>query len=350
MCGGCCETPVTFFIFVPHSIRNMKYRHALIPFIATTLLIGTPACDRQNSIKVPYNTTTAYIPEVPDYTKAEMWFEEKNDRSNTGADVFYVVATWEFDWKTKDSLMCHYADPVNTPQHCQDMGIEIKRVCEYLGKGNNFYAPYYRHITLNSWAENEDTINNRYFSVAFKDVQQSFNHFLKEKNHKRPFILAGFSQGAKSVVELIKTMPDSVASRMVAAYVMGYKVTAEDTAACHNLKPAKKATDTGVTICYNSVSDLKYTKPVLSGGNIFCINPANWKCDATPATIADSITVTLSPEHHVLVVKGFDGSAYPPILNMINVGDYHGAEPYLYQDYIEQNIKDRITAFYAHKK
>lgn len=328
----------------------MKHKSFLLKVLSISLLIGISGCkENTDHIEIVTKTTKTYIPETPDYSQPAMWYEEKNDANNSGADIFYIVATWEFDWKTKDSLLCHFADPVNTPQHCQDMGIEIKRVAEYMGKGNNYYAPYYRHISLNSWAENEDTINNRYFSVAFKDIQQSFNYFLKEKNNGRPFILAGFSQGAKSVVELIKTMPDSVANRMVAAYVMGYKVTSADTMACHNLKPAKGADDTGVTICYNSVSDVKYIKPVLSESNIFCINPVNWKYDATAGTIADSITVTLSPEHQVLVVKGFDGSAYPPILNMINVGDYHGAEPYLYQDFIEKNIQTRIEAYKKQK-
>jgi len=321
-------------------------KKTIVSVVAVSMfaLIAMLSCKR-NNVDVKSSAST-YLPVAPDYSNANMWYEVQNDTSNSGADVFYIVATWEFDWTTKDSLLCHYADPVNTQEHCDHMGIEIKNIAQYMGDGNNYYAPYYRHISLNSWKECEDTINNRYFSVAFKDIQNSFDYFLKEKNHGRPFILAGFSQGAKSVVELIKQMPDSIANRMVAAYVMGYKVTADDTASCHNLRPAKGANDTGVTICYNSVSDVQYIKPVLCKDNVFCINPVNWKCDATPATIADSITVTLDSEHKVLVVKGFDGSAYPRILDMINCGDYHGAEPYLYKDYIEKNIKERTKAYY----
>ena len=76
-----------------------------------------------------------------------------------------------------------------------------------MGQKNNFYAPYYRHITLNSWATcNEDTINRRYHTVSFNDVQKAFQYFINTNNNNRPFILAGFSQGGKSVVELIKTM------------------------------------------------------------------------------------------------------------------------------------------------
>ena len=332
-----------FSIINPHH-KKMELKNITLLTAAFCLL--TASCKTSDNKETKIGT---YIPSAPDYADKTMWYEEKNDTIGTGADVFYIVATWEFDWQTEDSVTCHYADPVNKPKHRSDMAIEIKKIATYMGIGNNYYAPYYRHISLNSWIEPEDTINNRYFSVAFKDIQNSFNYFIKEKNNGRPFILAGFSQGAKSVVELIKTMPDSVVQRMVAAYVMGYKVTAQDTARCKNLKPALKSNDTGVTICYNTVSDAKYIKPVLCDSNIFCINPVNWQCDSSTATISDSIKVTLSPSNKVLIVEGFDGSAYRPILNMINVGDYHGAEPYLYQEYIKQNVSERIETYNKHK-
>ena len=76
-----------------------------------------------------------------------------------------------------------------------------------------------------------------------------------------------------------------------------------------------------------------------------CINPVNWRTDSTPATLNDSITVTLNTEYNVLVVDGYDGSLLPNILNILNVGDYHGVEPWLYDQSLRANIKQRIKAF-----
>ena len=121
-------------------------------------------------------------------------------------------------------------------------------------------------------------------------------------------------------------------------YVLGYKVTPQDTAECKNLRAAKDSLDLGVTICYNSVSDIKYIKPVISVPSAMCINPVNWKTDATPAILHDTITVTLSPEHNVLVLSGYSGSEYTPILGIINTGDFHGAEPWLYSECLAKNI------------
>ena len=149
-----------------------------------------------------------------------------NDKGE-GVDVFYVVSTWEFDWFTEDGIVSHHADVFNQ-EHREDMGTEIKKIAAYMADGNNFYSPYYRHITLDTWATlDEDIINQRFHDVAFADIKNAFNHFVTYFNNGRPFILAGFSQGGKAVVELIKVMPEEMRKRMVAAYVLGYKVTGD---------------------------------------------------------------------------------------------------------------------------
>ena len=181
--------------------------------------------------------------------------------------------------------------------------------------------------------------------MAFADIKNAFEHFRTNFNNGRPFILAGFSQGGKAVVELIKVMPEEMRKRMVAAYVLGYKVTPNDVKQAPWLVAAKDSTDTGVVICYNSVSDVKYIKPVISAPCAMCINPVNWRTDATPAILHDSITVTLSPEHNVLVLDGYDGSHLTNILDFLNVGDYHSIEPWEYSECLHKNIKQRIEAY-----
>ena len=286
-----------------------------------------------------------YIPVEPDYKNADMWVCHLNDKNGEGADVFYIPSTWEYDWTTSNGVLCRYAD-VSNEQHCSNMAIEMNKVAEYMAEDNNFYSPYYRHITLNTWATlDEDYITRQYESVSLTDVKHAFDHFIKNWNKGRPFVLAGFSQGGKSVVELMKYMPKDIRKYMVAAYVLGYKVTPNDVAVAPWIVAAKGASDVGVTICYNSVSDVKYIKPVISSPAVMCINPVNWRTDSTSAILNDSITVTLNTEHNVLVLDGYDGSHLPNILNILNVGDYHSIEPWLYDQSLRANIKQRIKAF-----
>ena len=173
-----------------------------------------------------------------------------------------------------------------------------------------------------------------------KDVCDAFDQFVAGRDASRPLVIAGFSQGGMAVVELLKHMSDETYSQLAAAYVMGYKVTDEDMASCPHIKPAERADDTGVTICYNTVKDEKYVIPIIASTSI-AINPVNWCTDATPAVLHDSLTVTLSPEYHVLVVDGYEGSEYKPYEDFINVGDIHSCEPWLYSECLAKNIAVR---------
>lgn len=285
-----------------------------------------------------------YIPQAPDYSDSTFWYTEENDKTEQNADVFYIVSTWETDWKTDSGETVHYADVYNK-KHRDDMTKEISAIAAYMGKDNNFYSPFYRHITIEGWATRDENIINSRFKIAFEDVRNAFETFLKNRPKNRPFVLAGFSQGGKAVVELLKIMPKDVYQQMVAAYVLGYKVTPDDTLASTNIEAAQGPDDIGVTICYNSVSDVKYIQPVVAAPCAFCINPVNWHTDDVPATLHDTITVSVAQKEKVLVVKGYSGSEYAPIMGFLNVGDFHSAEPWLYKECLEKNIKNRIEIF-----
>jgi hypothetical protein len=85
-------------------------------------------------------------------------------------------------------------------------------------------------------------------------------------------------------------------------------------------------------------------EPVLAA-TCMGINLVNWRTDATPAILHDTITVTLAPEYHVLVVSGYSGSEYAAYKNFINVGDIHSCEPWLYSECLAKNIRVRANAW-----
>ena len=121
-----------------------------------------------------------HVPEAPDYSDAGMWFVREDAGAVEGADVFYLVSTWEEDWTADDGLVCHYADVYNG-QHRADMDKEISRIADYMGEGNNFYSPYYRHITIEGWATLDEELISRRFATAFDDVQRAFDTFLERQ-------------------------------------------------------------------------------------------------------------------------------------------------------------------------
>lgn len=321
----------------------MKQRKKLWMLAAILAICGIAvfACCMANEDNTSGTTEVAqYIPQAPDYLDATMWVTADGDTDGMGADVFYVVSTWEDDWTTEDGRVCHYADVWNPKHRAHMADQEMKKVAAYMSPGNRFFAPFYRHTTIQAFmTNNEDTVYQR-TRLSMEDVCEAFDHFQAQRDKSRPLIIAGFSQGGLAVVELLKYIDDETYSQLAAAYVLGYKVTKADMNACSHIRPAEGETDTGVTICYNTVKDVKYVLPLIAGSDI-CINPVNWHTDATPATLHDTITITLSPEYHVLVATNYSASEYPPFRGFLNVGDIHSCEPWLYSECLQKNIKER---------
>ena len=311
--------------------------------LVATLVCGTTSfasCIVNHDQPVEAAVVAQYIPKAPDYDDPTMWVTADGDTDGTGADVFYVVSTWEDDWTTDDGRICHYADVWN-PEHRAHMAeLELNKIAAYMSPGNRFFAPFYRHTTIQAFMTNSDDSVYQRTRLSMEDVCKAFDLFQAQRDQTRPLIIAGFSQGGLAVVELLKHISDETYSQLAAAYVLGYKVTKADMEACSHIRPAEGETDTGVTICYNTVKDVKYVLPVIAGSDI-CINPVNWRTDDTPATLKDTITITVSPEYHVLVATNYSASEYSPFRGFLNVGDIHSCEPWLYSECLQENIKVR---------
>ena len=157
------------------------------------------------------------------------------------------------------------------------------------------------------------------------------------------------------MMDIMRRMPDSIASRMVAAYVVGYRVTQEDLDSCPLIRPAQGATDTGVTICFNSVRSPKDTILVVSGGNLLCINPVNWRTDTVSASFVvvdrrrtDTLTAQCDPGNHLVLVGNYPDNRPMPVIGV--PGNYHHRELKFYYPYICQNIMDRVAAYFEKKE
>ena len=276
------------------------------------------------------------IPEAPDYASAESWYV-----TDRGADVdlFYISSTETFDAAAGRKVF-HYAQAADSAA-CPGMRGEMEGVDRILAGDLNFYSPFYRQMSMETY-QDMDLIDSR-FPLAMDDVRRAFKYYVEELSDGRPFVLAGFSQGGEVLVELLKELPDSLQDRLVAAYVLGWKITPEDLAASTAIRPAQGADDTGVTICYNSV-DSPENASFVSSGNTVAINPVNWCTDATPAVLFDSLTVTLDPETKLLLVDGFEGTGYA-WKPYFKDGCYHTFEIRWYGESLRENIAERCEAY-----
>ena len=321
----------------------MQAKHSLsftlfIQFLFLAILFSISSCRTNNCTQL-----AEVIPDAPVYSDSTQWYV--NNR-NAAVDVFYIISTETGDYSSPTGAPCHFADTHNDSIRTFLYG-EMIGVDSLLCSGFNYFSPYYRQCTLQTFTS--DSLVSQRIPLALGDVQRAFAYYLSHYNHGRPFILAGFSQGAMAVVDLVKHMDSSTHKRMVAAYVLGWHVADSDIAQTPFLLPAHDSADLGVTICYNSVRDNSCAIPMISNGNRFAINPVNWCTDATPATLVspishDTLTLTLDTTSLLIHIDGYSPTNY--ILPLIGrEGNYHSLEISLYRHCLHRNFTLRANAF-----
>ena len=291
------------------------------------------------------------LPATPNYYDSTQWYVQ--DR-NAVADIFYVVSTEIDDYQLPDGHLCHYADTYNDSVRVALIG-EMEGVDRLLSGELNYYSPYYRQCSMQTFIA--DSLVAKRLPLALEDVSKAFKHYLKHMNQGRPFVLAGFSQGAMAVLQLLQDMDSTTYERMIAAYVIGANIPQSMLDSCPRIVPASDATDTGVTICYNSVRDPSCVVHLIGDDNVVAINPVNWYTDDTPASLVtlpsprkqeeqqtDTLTVRLDPVTHLLLVDGFTGTDY--VLPLIGKeGNYHSLEIWFYRKQLRENIALRTWVF-----
>ncbi len=226
-------------------------------------------------------------PAATDYSQAAHWLSIPAVVKTV--DVFYLYPT---AWQRGDNDP--YICPIDNPSMLAGSASAFARSATAFETVANIYAPYYRQadaayaLTL-PLPEHNALIAG----IPTTDAVAAFDYYIQHFNNGRPFILAGHSQGSNVLINLLtgylKDHPD-VYSRMIAAYVIGYPVTAQVIADNPHLKFATGPDDTGVIISYNTQAPvISSANPVLSGLVGLVINPITWTRTETVATTAEGL-------------------------------------------------------------
>lgn len=324
-------------------MNNMKttYKKSLQLLFHLTgiacLLLALVSCEKDSS--APASDTI-------DYSDNRCWFENKQDATGKDVDLFYVVPTCIWDYTDSLGQTRHHMDIFNTEQRAlTDPSIQLAK--SVLADSCNFFSPYYRQISMDSWLTLDTALIEERFKLAYQDVADAFHYYMEHDNQGKPFILAGHSQGAKAVIELLKReMTPDISRKLIAIYAIGYTVTPEELAGYPTLRPAQDSIDTGVLIGFNSVTRPDAVSPLFRD-NVVCINPVNWRTDATPATSYQGFTVAQDTTIHTLIVTGIDEEQYfiPSVAALLPKGNLHVQEFNLYNEDLRKNVLQRIRAF-----
>jgi hypothetical protein len=214
------------------------------------------------------------------------------------------------------------------------------------------WAPRYRQAAFGAFLLNSEDARKS-LDLAYGDVSAAFTRFLDEAG-ERPIILAGHSQGALHLSRLLREHSDKVRGRLVAAYVVGWPISATADLPSFGMAPCTAADQTGCMLSWLSFGDPANPELVLnayensagfSGGerrreDLLCVNPLTGTQngvappETNPGTLvptADLKSATLTPgrvgarcDKGLLLLEGDIPALGPYVLpgNNYHVYDY----------------------------
>ena len=295
----------------------------------------------------------------PDYARAADWAYWRVGGSKP-ADLFIVCPT--VDLGTGGNKNMSLADNEAKKNFYGALNMErgiYEQHCR-------MYAPYYRQAVL---ADYDLPIKEAepYFNLAYKDVRAAFVYYMQHENNGRPFVLAGFSQGAEMCLRLLKEFgnEDFVKNNMVACYAIGWRFTPQEAKQYPYIRPAQSADDLGTVIMFNSEAPEVTTSAIVPEGvKTFAINPLTWSCgskkapktlnagacftDYSGAVVREVPQLTgcyIDSVRGTLKVTDVDKKEFVPGLPLFSEGVYHIYDYQFFYRNLQKNVNLRIKTF-----
>mgnify|MGYP000889278684 CR=1 FL=1 len=233
-------------------------------------------------------------PPKPDYSNPNHWaaLPSKQDPSDfipkgiptvnfehLKADVFFVHPTiylykpkTEYGWNgdVNDEYLNKKVDKST-----------IKYQASIFNAAGKVYAPRYRQAHIHAFRTQDIKQGDAALNLAYQDVKEAFEYYLKNFNQGRPFIIAGHSQGTIHAAHLIRDLVDGkeLSKKLVAAYLVGIPIPRDSFKV---LKPCATPWENSCLISWSTYAE-GYAPPYFSYENCVAINPLTWTLDTLPA-------------------------------------------------------------------
>ncbi len=328
-------------------IKRGKLLNSLIGSIVFMAMLFLTACSKEKN-ENPSKTI--------DYSLASNWASLPTSIDKT-VDVFYAYPTIYFD-----------SDPqnmdINEEQNRQAVIDKMNSQMGLYAPYANIYTPFYRQMYRDGFNDLPVDEAILLLNTAYEDIANAFKYYMDNLNNGRPFILMGHSQGAGIMIDLLRKEfdNDSYKNKMIAAYTTGVSIMPQDTIDYPWIKIAKSSTDLGVVITYNTLDSEHDQSSSFQAGTL-CVNPILWTTDTTYAPKSKNLgAVWTDNEGNISKeILNFtdcyiraDGALAVTIPNPDEYydedrqpyGGYHDYDQIFFYRNLQQNIADRIDAYF----
>lgn len=269
-------------------------------------------------------------------------------KNNLKADVFFIHPTI---YSQKDDKLPWNPSIDDLELNKKvDEGTILFQASAFNAAGRIF-APRYRQAHLRSYSTSDTVSAKKAFALAYADVRNAFEHYLRYYNHGRPFIIASHSQGTTHAGPLIREFVDGKAleRKLVAAYLIGLPVPKTY---FKSIRPCESANDLNCSISWRTFKRDYFPENRPAGDSILVTNPLSWTTDTTYVSKNQNKGAVLRNFDKILP-KRVDAQIHNGILwankprfpwsFLVRRKNYHIADINFYYANIRENAKHRVS-------
>lgn len=269
-------------------------------------------------------------------------------KKNLEADVFFVHPTIYSESNNKLPWNPSIDDAELNAK--VDAGTILFQASAFNAAGRVF-APRYRQAHLRSYTAADRESAKKAFALAYADVKNAFEHYLKYYNHGRPFIIASHSQGTTHAGPLVREFIDgkSLQSKMVAAYLIGLPVSKTY---FKSIRPCQNPDDLNCSISWRTFKHGFIPENRALGDSILVTNPLSWKIDSVYVE-KDRNKGAVLRNFDKILLKRVDAQVHNGILwankprfpwsFLFRRKNYHIADINFYYGNIRDNARERVN-------
>lgn len=234
------------------------------------------------------------------YAKPDMWLARPDKKDNPAlwtpkgfsagggkAAVFFIHPTSYLERE-------HWNAPLADREANRTAELYLRGQASVFNAAGQIWAPRYRQATFGAFLTNRADAA-RALDLAYGDVLEAFDTFLKQIGPHRPIILAGHSQGGLHLTRLLKdrVAGTPLAKRIVAAYVIGWPVSRSADLPAMGLPECLRPDQRGCVLSWQSFAEPADPRLILDtfdgstgltgqprrGTRMVCTNPLTGRAD-----------------------------------------------------------------------
>ncbi|MBU6156393.1 MAG: DUF3089 domain-containing protein [Alphaproteobacteria bacterium] len=267
-------------------------RNFLVALIALAGVVATIGlfvfAARDNLIRYTLNPSGSFAetpqPTPPDYATAYAW-SVRDTSASRRADVFFIYPTVYYSGE-------HWNAPASNEAVRERLSTIVRPLyAQPFASNANLFMPVYRQAAPYTFMSSGESGRSARL-VAYGDVKRAFEAYLEKAAPDRPFVIAGYGQGALYGMKLLADMEPAVKARLVAAFLLEVAIPTDAMGAMVKGIPLCDTPDqVGCAVVWHSTTqnargDMARENALVwrptggfeatRGRELVCVNPLTW--------------------------------------------------------------------------